>query len=76
MCSAPQQLITFAICDWHFLEVVAGSVPRWLRVTAGTLETGEEICGPGTTMLSLGSSAGYWGMFRLARGSATCFLMC
>lgn len=42
---------------WHFFDVMAGSVPRWVMLNAGMVEAGKEICGPGITMLSLGSSA-------------------
>lgn len=51
-------MFTLASCDWHFLDVMVGSVPLWVTVNAGMVETGKEICGPGTTTLSLGSSAG------------------
>ena len=51
-------MFTLANRDWHFFDVRAGSVPRWVTVNAGIVETGKVICGPGTTMLSLGSSAG------------------
>lgn len=52
--------LTFTLTgrDWHFFDRMAGSVPR--RVNGGTVETavGVGSCGPGTTRLSLGSSAG------------------
>lgn len=49
--------LTLASRGWHFFDAMAGSVPRW--VNGGTVETvGGGICGPGTTRLSLGSSAG------------------
>lgn len=51
-------VFTLANCDWHFLDVIVGSVPLWVTVNTGIVETGKEICGPGTTTLSFGSSAG------------------
>lgn len=57
--SRPPTVFTLASRrDCHFLDTMAGSVPRWVTVSAGTVETAEEICGPGTTRFSLGSSAG------------------
>lgn len=50
--------LTFTLTarDWHFLDAMAGSVPRW--VNGGTVETAVGSCGPGTTRLSLGNSVG------------------
>lgn len=52
----PCLALTLASRDWHFFDAMAGSVPRWVK--GGTVETAGAICGPGTTRLSLGSSAG------------------
>lgn len=56
--SVQRCVFTFANRDWHFFDAMAGSVPRWVMVNAGTVDTGKEIWGPGTTMFSLGSSVG------------------
>lgn len=49
----PCLALTLASRDWHFFDAMAGSVPRWVNGDAAGA-----ICGPGTTRLSLGSSAG------------------
>lgn len=62
--------------DCHFLDAMAGSVPRWPRLSVGTVQAGVmEMCGAGSgaTRFSLGSSAWQRRTFRRARASAACW---
>lgn len=62
--------------DCHFLDAMAGSVPRWPRLSVGTVQAGvREMCGAGSgaTRFSLGSSAWQRRTFRRATASAACW---